>query len=254
MAVDLLQMQPRFTSETIIRCGWLRQPTMLGRRGRCLTEVVMSSQVRVVVGVVSCLAFATIMSPMVAAQTAVPSEQDIGQALRPVPKGLGVHQGLPTLGTVPGANENPNLHGASLSPAPSKHKRVAADTTTTREHANAEPRSAITFNTIQFTFGSAQITSESSETLRNLGNALNHALVDQKAFLIEGHTDAAGSPEVNTALSHRRAEAVRDYLIHEMGVSPSRLQAVGKGSSDPANPAAPYAAENRRVVVVNIGS
>ena len=214
----------------------------------------MSSQVRVVVGVVSCLAFATITSTMVAAQTAVPSEQDIGQALRPVPKGLGVHQGLPTLGTVPGANENPNLHGASLSPAPSKHKRVAADTTTTREHANAEPRSAITFNTIQFTFGSAQITPESSETLRNLGNALNHALVDQKAFLIEGHTDAAGSPEVNTALSHRRAEAVRDYLIHEMGVSPSRLQAVGKGSSDPANPAAPYAAENRRVVVVNIGS
>ena len=191
---------------------------------------------------------------MAAAQTAVPSEQDIGQALRPVPKGLGVHQGLPTLGTVPAANENPNLHGVSLSPGPSKHKRVAAEITPTHEQASAEPRSAITFNTIQFTFGSAQITPESSETLRNLGNALNHELVDQKSFLIEGHTDAAGSPEVNTALSRRRAEAVRDYLIHDMGVSPSRLQAVGKGSSDPANSADPYAAENRRVVVVNMGS
>ena len=214
----------------------------------------MSGRVGVVLGVVSCLAFAIITSPMVAAQTAVPSEQDIGQALRPVPKGLGVHQGLPTLGTVPGANENPNLHGASVSPGPSKHKRAAPDATTSHEQANAEPRSAITFNTIQFTFGSAQITPESSETLRNLGNALNHELVDQKSFMIEGHTDAAGSPGVNTALSRRRAEAVRDYLIHDMGVSPSRLQAVGKGSSDPANPADPYAAENRRVVVVNMGS
>ena len=205
----------------------------------------MSGRVGVILGVVSCLAFAIMASPMVAAQTAAPSEQDIGQALRPVPKGLGVHQGLPTLGTVPAANENPNLHGASLSAGPSKHKR-AAETTPTHEQANAEPRSAITFNTIQVTFGSAQITPESSETLRNLGNALNHELVDQKSFLIEGHTDAAGSPAVNTALSRRRAEAVRDYLIHDMGVSPLRLQAVGKGSSDPA--------KNRRVVVVNMGS
>ena len=236
----------------------------------------MSGRVGTVVGVVSWLAFAIITSPMVAAQTAVPSEQDIGQALRPVPKGLGVHQGLPTLGTVPGANENPNARGASISPGPSKQKPAATEATTSRGasispgpsknkpaateattsqgQANAEPRSAITFNTIQFTFGSAQITPESSETLRNLGNALNRELVDQKSFLIEGHTDAAGSPEVNTALSRRRAEAVRDYLTHEMGVSPSRLQAVGKGSSDPANPADPYAAENRRVVVINTGS
>ena len=216
----------------------------------------MSGRVGAVVGMVSWLAFAIITSPMVAAQTAVPSEQDIGQALRPVPRGLGVHQGLPTLGTVPGANENPNARGASISPGPSKQKPAATEATTSTSHgqANAEPRSAITFNTIQFTFGSAQITPESSETLRNLGNALNHELVDQKSFLIEGHTDAAGSPEVNTALSRRRADAVKDYLIHEMGVSPSRLQAVGKGSSDPANSADPYAAENRRVVVINTGS
>jgi outer membrane protein OmpA-like peptidoglycan-associated protein len=214
----------------------------------------MSSRVRVIVRVVSCLTFASITSPMAAAQTAAPSEQDIGQALRPAPKGLGVHQGLPTLGTVPGGSENPIAHNASLSSAQSKHKRAAADATPSHEQSSTEPRSAITFNTIQFTFGSAQITPESSETLRNLGNALNHELVDQKAFLIEGHTDAAGSPEVNTALSRRRAEAVRDYLIHDMGVSPSRLQAVGKGPSDPANPADPYAAENRRVVVINIGS
>ncbi len=214
----------------------------------------MSGRAGVVVGMLSCLAFAITASPVFAAETAVPSEQDIGQALRPVPKGLGVHQGIPTLGTVPGANENPNVHGVSVSPAPSKHKREAAEATTSHGQASTEPRSAITFNTIQFTFGSAQITPESSETLRNLGNALNRELADQKTFLIEGHTDAAGSPQVNTPLSRRRAQAVKDYLVEEVGVSPSRLQTVGKGSSDPANPADPYAAENRRVVVVNIGS
>jgi OmpA-OmpF porin, OOP family len=213
----------------------------------------MSARAGVVGGMLSCLAFAIAVSPVFAAETAVPSEQDIGQALRPVPKGLGAHQGLPTLGTVPGANDNPNVHGASVSSAPSKHKRAPADATTSQGLASAEPR-AFTFNTIQFNFGSAQLTPESSETLRNLGNALNHELADQKAFLIEGHTDAAGSPQANTALSRRRAQAVKDYLVEEVGVSPSRLQILGKGSSDPANPADPYAAANRRVVVVNIGS
>jgi flagellar motor protein MotB len=32
------------------------------------------------------------------------------------------------------------------------------------------------------------------------------------------------------------------------------MEIVGKRSSDPANPTDPYAAENRRVVVVNIGN
>ncbi len=214
----------------------------------------MSGRAAVVVGMLSCLAFAIAAPPVLAAETAVPSEQDIGQALRPVPKGLGVHQGLPTLGTVPGANENPNVHGASVSPTPSKHKRATAGATASHGQTSTEPRSAITFNTIQFTFGSAQITPESSETLRNLANALNHELADQKTFLIEGHTDAAGSPQVNAALSLRRAQAVKDYLVQEDGVAPSRLQIAGKGSSEPANPADPYAAENRRVVVVNLGS
>jgi len=215
-------------------------------------EVPVSGRSGIIVGIVSCLVLTFGATPLSAAETAVPSEQDIGQALRPVPKGLGVHQGLPTLGTVPGANVNPNVHGASVSSAPSKHRRVAADATTSL--ASTQPRSAITFNTIQFKFASAQLTPESSETLRNLGNALNHELADQKSFLIEGHTDAAGSVQINTVLSRRRAQAVKDYLVEEVGVSPARLQVMGKGSSDPANPADPYAAENRRVVVVNIGS
>jgi outer membrane protein OmpA-like peptidoglycan-associated protein len=109
------------------------------------------------------------------------------------------------------------------------------------------------FNAIQFEFASARLKPESIETLRNLGNALNNELKNEKLFLIEGHADGAGRHKYNTMLSYRRAEAVKDYLVQQMGVAPARLQTVGKGSSEPADPKNRYGAENRRVVVINLG-
>jgi flagellar motor protein MotB len=47
---------------------------------------------------------------------------------------------------------------------------------------------------------------------------------------------------------------VKDYLVPETHVSPDRLEAVGKGSPQPASPKNPFAAQNRRVVVVNLGA
>ncbi len=108
--------------------------------------------------------------------------------------------------------------------------------------------------TLQFEFASVRLKPESIETLRNLGNALNQELKDEKVFVLEGHTDAVGSRQYNDVLSDRRAEAVKDYLVREMGVLPDRLRIVGKGSSEPADPEHPYAAENRRVVVINLGN
>jgi len=90
--------------------------------------------------------------------------------------------------------------------------------------------------TLQFEFASVRLKPESIETLRNLGNALNQELKDEKVFVIEGHTDAVGSRQYNDVLSDRRAEAVKDYLVREMGVLPDRLRIVGKGSSEPADP------------------
>jgi outer membrane protein OmpA-like peptidoglycan-associated protein len=195
------------------------------------------------------------------AGTATPGEQEIYIALRPAPQGLGVRQGIPTLGSLPGAAENPATQHASLTiggttriPSNPKMWPVVTLAGRSHEHVSAEPHPAITFNTIQFAFGSAQIIPESSETLRNLGNVLNHELADQNAFLVEGHTDAIGSTQANAVLSRRRAEAVKNYLVRELGVSASRLHIVGKGSSEPANPADPFAAENRRVVLVNLQS
>jgi OOP family OmpA-OmpF porin len=222
-----------------------------------LKEAVMSSRFAIGVGVLTFLAFG---ASQLQAQTGAPSPADIGQQLRPAPK-LGPSQGIPQIG-VPRPEANPNFHPAAVSPEPStpapsggKKRPPSGSAVASRTPATGEsPAPSIAFSTIQFAFGSAQLTPESSATLRNLGEALNHQLADQKSFLIEGHTDRKGTRAYNDELSKGRAEAVKDYLVHETGVSPDRLQAVGKGFSEPANPKNPYAAENRRVVVVNLGS
>ena len=63
-----------------------------------------------------------------------------------------------------------------------------------------------------------------------------------------GHADASGTPAANQALSVRRAEAVRNYLVSK-GTDPALLVIEGVGSKDLKNPAKPTADENRRVEI-----
>ncbi len=65
---------------------------------------------------------------------------------------------------------------------------------------------------------------------------------------IQGHTDNVGDPEANRALSRRRAEMVRTYLVGH-GIAESRLTAVGIGPDRPveSNSTADGRARNRRV-------
>lgn len=182
-----------------------------------------------------------------------PSESDIGRALRPAPQGLGEQQGLPTLGPMPQAPASPNLRGSAYTTAP--HPPAARAHKAQPAAAAAAPagKPSIAFNTIQFAFNSAQLTPGSIATLHNLGNALNRELADQKKFLIEGHTDAKGGRQYNMVLSQRRADAVKDYLVRDSHVDAGRLETAGKGPTEPVDPAQPYAAVNRRVVVINLG-
>ncbi|MCA3012987.1 MAG: OmpA family protein [Myxococcaceae bacterium] len=65
---------------------------------------------------------------------------------------------------------------------------------------------------------------------------------------IEGHTDSVGNREANVSLSQRRANSVKDYLIHQ-GVDGTRLQARGYGPDRPSDTNATDAgrSNNRRV-------
>jgi OOP family OmpA-OmpF porin len=76
-------------------------------------------------------------------------------------------------------------------------------------------------------------------TLRDEGKTeLSAAIENIKAHpaltlvLVTGHTDRIGSDAYNQKLSERRANQVRDYMIAN-GIDESRLQAVGKGESEP---------------------
>lgn len=72
-------------------------------------------------------------------------------------------------------------------------------------------------------------------------------------FSIEGHTDATGNAASNQKLSDDRSKAVAVKLI-EMGISESRLQAVGKGQNNPIadNANDEGRARNRRVEFVKL--
>ena len=104
---------------------------------------------------------------------------------------------------------------------------------------------------IQFDFDSAKVRPVSQQALANLSQALQSADLVNSKFAVEGHTDAKGSALHNQKLSETRALAVRDYLKSQ-GVAPERLVAAGKGASEPVDGAAPFAAQNRRVRIVNL--
>jgi outer membrane protein OmpA-like peptidoglycan-associated protein len=68
---------------------------------------------------------------------------------------------------------------------------------------------------------------------------------------IEGHTDNVGNVESNMALSQRRADAVKTYLVGH-GLPQDRVSAIGKGEAAPVmgNETSAGRQKNRRVEVI----
>jgi outer membrane protein OmpA-like peptidoglycan-associated protein len=103
-----------------------------------------------------------------------------------------------------------------------------------------------------FEFDSAEITPPAVEVLETLGRALSDQRLANDTFLIAGHTDAKGRRSYNRRLSSMRARAVRDFIVANFGVDPSRLKTQGFGSRHLKNPDEPLSGENRRVQIVNL--
>ena len=81
-----------------------------------------------------------------------------------------------------------------------------------------------------FDFDAAALKPKGRELLDKLVAQL--ADVKYGTILVVGHTDRIGSAKYNQALSERRANAVRKYLV-KAEIPPSNIRAVGRGKAEP---------------------
>lgn len=100
-----------------------------------------------------------------------------------------------------------------------------------------------------FDTGSAQIKPQALNTFAKIGGVLGK--YDQTVVHVVGHTDSAGSDELNQSLSERRAASVTSYL-EEQGVPDHRLRQEGRGKREPiaSNQTKEGQRRNRRVDIV----
>lgn len=106
---------------------------------------------------------------------------------------------------------------------------------------------------VYFAYDSALLTDAAKVELDKLGEALASPEFSGDRWFIEGHTDSAGSEGYNEELSQRRAISVMSYLVERYGIQPDALIPVGKGESEPLDPAHPMSSANRRVRVKHLG-
>ncbi|KXK36579.1 MAG: OmpA family protein [Saprospiraceae bacterium] len=102
---------------------------------------------------------------------------------------------------------------------------------------------------IYFNYNSAVIKPESWPALQQAANVIQST---KGAVMIVGHTDSDGNDAANLALSLKRAESVKAFLIKNFHLDASRLLIDGKGETQPveSNKTAEGRANNRRVEFV----
>src|SRR5581483_5725932 len=87
-----------------------------------------------------------------------------------------------------------------------------------------------TLGATNFDFNKATVKPEGREIVASAVKTLKDN-PDTKV-VVEGHTDSIGSDAYNQKLSLRRANAVRDLLVHE-GIDAARIRTEGLGKSHP---------------------
>ena len=102
---------------------------------------------------------------------------------------------------------------------------------------------------IDYTPGSFEIDPTNRERIKKLARLL--LFVTDIQLEISGYTDNIGAPDANKALSQKRANRVRDYLVAQ-GVDTQRIKVYGRGESNfvASNDTADGRAKNRRVEIV----
>jgi outer membrane protein OmpA-like peptidoglycan-associated protein len=103
---------------------------------------------------------------------------------------------------------------------------------------------------LSFPVGSAEIRPDNFSLLTKVQRVLRE--YPNSLAAIEGNTDSQGNEDYNQALSQRRADAVREYLLANMSIAPESIAAVGFGESRPIanNETEEGRAKNRRIDIV----
>lgn len=106
---------------------------------------------------------------------------------------------------------------------------------------------------VNFAFNDATVRQQDYTSLSRFAHVVQKYYPSSK-LTIEGFADPAGSNSYNLALSKKRADAVRDYLVSQGGLTTNQLETIGYGESRLVTPKAwgdqPGAELNRRVVFV----
>ncbi len=113
---------------------------------------------------------------------------------------------------------------------------------------------SVDLNAINFDTNAWEIGPDQAPKLNALARALNEAINrnPNEVFLVEGYTDAVGSPVDNLSLSDRRAQSVADTLTRAFGVPPENLVTQGYGAQYLRVQTSGPERRNRRVVVRRI--
>jgi outer membrane protein OmpA-like peptidoglycan-associated protein len=87
--------------------------------------------------------------------------------------------------------------------------------------------------------------------LVTLGEALQSPQLKGKEILLQGYTDDKGDEEANRAISQKRADYIKGYLVKNYGLDAAKIQTEGKGQDDPivSNKTVEGRAQNRRIRV-----
>lgn len=117
-----------------------------------------------------------------------------------------------------------------------------------REALSARPLAPQIF-LLYFVFGSNNLTTESNIQIDMILQTIKDR--DSQDILVIGHTDSAGNPDYNLALSMQRASAVRDLFVSR-GIKGEFIQISSHGEGNPLIPTGDNVTEarNRRVEVV----
>jgi outer membrane protein OmpA-like peptidoglycan-associated protein len=102
---------------------------------------------------------------------------------------------------------------------------------------------------VLFASNESTLLPEAQTRLNQVADALLQT--KERSVVVEGHTDSRGTPSLNQALSQRRAEAVRSYLVSR-GYPTDKIEAHGIGPDRPIadNKSSEGRANNRRVEIV----